>query len=192
MTPDNHPTRQEVLGAFAVEACHDRATLEKYLRAYPDYAEDLIDLSHELDRDVHEDEAPLSARDAALIDAAWLRHIGTEIKSISDPFAAMSATDLRNVALQLDIPRQVMAAFQEGRVLLSSVPRLFLTRMARAINSTVDILQRWLESSTNLELARSYKAEVKPSNVGQVSFERLLIEAGIPEDKRTELLSDGE
>lgn len=37
-----------VLFAFSVEPRHDRATLERYLRLYPELAEDLIDLAHEL------------------------------------------------------------------------------------------------------------------------------------------------
>jgi hypothetical protein len=39
---------EEVLLAFAVEPVRDRATLERYLELYPRFAEDLVDLSHEL------------------------------------------------------------------------------------------------------------------------------------------------
>lgn len=42
------PDRDHILYAFAIEPTHDRATLERYLRLYPDAAEDLIDLSLEL------------------------------------------------------------------------------------------------------------------------------------------------
>ena len=40
--------KESVLYAFAVEANHDRGTLERYLRGYPELAEELIDLSSEL------------------------------------------------------------------------------------------------------------------------------------------------
>lgn len=39
---------EDVLYAFSVEPKHDRQTLENYLRRYPELAEELIDLSHEL------------------------------------------------------------------------------------------------------------------------------------------------
>lgn len=66
--------REDVLNAFAVEGAPGRATLERYLRLYPEHAIDLIDLARELSHDDRDDDkAPLSAEDAALIDAAWAR-----------------------------------------------------------------------------------------------------------------------
>ena len=39
---------EDVLLAFSVEPFHDRTTLEHYLKHYPQFAEDLVDMSHEL------------------------------------------------------------------------------------------------------------------------------------------------
>jgi transposase len=39
---------ENVLYAFSVEPKHDRQTLENYLLRYPELADELIDLSHEL------------------------------------------------------------------------------------------------------------------------------------------------
>jgi hypothetical protein len=39
-------------------------------------------------------------------------------------------------------------------------------------------------------LARSYKSETKPDSTNQVSFEELLIEASVPEQRRAELLAE--
>lgn len=120
------PPREDVLDAFSVELRPDGETLERYLRAYPDYAEDLVDLSRELSRDLCDDEAPLSVEDRALIDAAWRRHAADPApKVVADPFAALSTDDLREVARQLDVPRQIVTAFRERRVILSSVPPTF-------------------------------------------------------------------
>ena len=46
------PSRESVLDAFAVESEPGRSTLERYLRLYPEYAGELIDLSRELSREV--------------------------------------------------------------------------------------------------------------------------------------------
>ena len=188
------PSREDVLDAFSVEPRPDRETLDRYLRAYPDYAEDLVDLSRELSRDLCEDEAPLSVEDLALIDAAWRRHAAASAPEVvTDPFAALSTADLREVARRLDVPRQILTAFRERRVILSSVPRRFLARLAEAVNSSVDKLEAlWSELVPTPALARSYKADAKPTAVEPVSFERLLIDAGVPEDKRAELMADAD
>ena len=41
-------------------------------------------------------------------------------------------------------------------------------------------------------LARSYKADGKPGVAGPVSFERLLIDAGVADERRTILVSDAD
>ena len=75
MSPaDARPSRESVLDAFAVESELSRSTLERYLRLYPEYAGELIDLSRELNREACDDTAPLSAADRVLVDAAWSQH----------------------------------------------------------------------------------------------------------------------
>ena len=51
---------EEVLESFSIENDVGKATLQKYLAAFPEYANDLIDLSREIARISIEDEAPLS------------------------------------------------------------------------------------------------------------------------------------
>ena len=156
------PSREFVLDAFAVESEPDRSTLERYLRLYPEYAGELIDLSRELSREVCDDTAPLSAADQALIDAAWSQHAAAPPAPAADPFAAMTVDDWRAVARRLDVPRQVVTALRERRISLVSIPRRFLQRFAEASRSSV----AQLESSwgpAQLAAARAYKADGKPS-----------------------------
>ncbi|RWK46535.1 MAG: hypothetical protein EOR47_25885 [Mesorhizobium sp.] len=185
------PSRESVLDAFAVEREPGRSTLERYLRLYPEYAAELVDLWRELSREVFDDAAPLSAADQALIDAAWSRHAATMPAATSDPFAALTVDDWRAVAQRLDVPRQVVTALRERRVALFSIPRRFLQRLAEAIGSTVT----QLESSWGLgqlSAARSYKADGKPAVGEQVTFEQVLIDAGVPAETRDRLLAEAE
>lgn len=183
------PSREAVLDAFAVEQEPDRATLERYLRLYPDYAAELIDLSRELSRDLHDDTAPLSAADRALIDAAWSQHATAAPGAAADPFAALTVDDWRAAAQHLDVPRQVVTALRERRVLLASIPQRFLRRLAEAIGSSVAQLESsW--SFAQPTVARSYKADAKPAVGDQVTFEQVLIDAGVPFEKRARLLSE--
>jgi hypothetical protein len=178
-----------VLDAFAVENEPGRSTLERYLRLYPEYAGELIDLSRELSREVCDDTAPLSAADQALVEAAWSQHAKAVPSAVADPFAALTADDWRAVARGLDVPRQVVTALRDRRVLLLSIPRRFLQRFAEATRSTLAQLEAsW--GPGQLAGARSYKADGKPTAGEQVTFEQVLIDAGVPAEKRAQLLAE--
>lgn len=183
------PSREDVLDAFAVEAVPDRATLESYLQLYPEYAAELVDLSRELDRERHEEMGPLTADDSKLLDAAWAQHATALPTAAADPFAALTADDWRAVAQRMDVPRQVVTALRERRVLLTSIPRRFFRMFADAIGSTIEQLDAsW--GSSQLAAARSYKADKKPAVGGQVTLEQVLIDAGVPTEKRARLLAE--
>lgn len=182
------PSRESVLDAFAVESDPGRSALERYLRLYPEYAGELIDLSRELSREACDDAAPLSGADQALIDAAWSQHAAAS-PAAADPFVALTVDDWRAVARSLDVPRQVVTALRERRVSLVSIPRRFLERFAEATRSSVAQLEAsW--GPGQLAGARSYKAEGKPTVGGQISFEQVLIDAGVPAEKRAQLLAE--
>ena len=183
------PSRESVLDAFAVESEPDRSTLERYLRLYPEYAGDLVDLSRELSREVCDDDTTLSTVDQRLIDAAWSQHAAAVPAPIADPFAALTVEDWRSVAERLDVPRQVVTALRERRVSLASIPRRFLGKFAEAVSSSVAQLElSW--GPAELAAARSYKADSKPIVGAQVTLEQVLIDAGVPAEKRARLLAE--
>ena len=83
---------EDVLDAFAVEPRHDRETLERYIREYPQFASELIDLSRELNRLVVENESPPSDKDRALMEKAW----NESIQPIApDPFTKLTISEFR-------------------------------------------------------------------------------------------------
>lgn len=191
MTPSaSHPSREDVLDAFAVEPNPGRATLERYLRNYPEYAAELVDLSRELARDHCRDEEPLSTKDQALIDLAWRRHVEAAPKAAADPLASLSVAEQRRIAACLDVPRQIVTAFRERRVIVASVPRRFLARFAAAVDSKIDLFISVLAPQPASSLTRSYKSDAKPGADEPVTFEQLLIDAGVPDEKRALLMAD--
>lgn len=183
------PSRESVLDAFAVESEPGQLTLERYLRLYPEYAGELIDLSRELSREACDDGAPLSSADQTLIDAAWSRHAAASPAAVADPFAALTVDDWRTIAQVLDVPRQVVTALRERRVSLVSIPRRFLATLAEAMRTSVVQLESSWEPAPLL-VARSYKADNKPTVGEQVTFEQVLIDAGVPADERARLLAE--
>jgi hypothetical protein len=184
---DSNPDREDVLYAFAVEPTAGRDTLERYLRDYPEYTDELIDLSYELSREVSEDETPLSEVDHALINWAWQQYVGAASKEVTNP---LSIAQQRELAQCLNVPRQVITAFRDRRVEIISVPLTFLERLADALNSTVEILTNVLVQSSSPDLARSYKADDRPAASRQVSFKQILTEANVPPEKQALLLTD--
>ena len=193
MSPaDARPSRESVLDAFAVESEPSRSTLERYLRLYPEYAGELIDLSRELNREACNDTAPLSAAYRASVDAAWSQHAAAVPARAADPFAALTVEDWRAVARVLDVPRQVVTALRERRVSLMSIPRRFLQRFAEETRSTLVQLEASWGPARQLAGARSYKADGKPTAGEQVTFEQVLIDAGVPVEKRSQLLAEAD
>ncbi|TOO75962.1 hypothetical protein CGH30_25765, partial [Vibrio parahaemolyticus] len=65
--------RDEVLYAFSVEPNKDSVTLEKYLREYPQYREELIDLSIEIFANPNQDFSPVSEGDSKEAELVWER-----------------------------------------------------------------------------------------------------------------------
>lgn len=192
MTVASRPSLEDVLNAFAVEDATDKNVLAKYIKDYPEYAEDLIDLSQEIHRTVLEDETELSAHDKGRIEAAWQRFSKEAPVAVADPLAALSVADIRQVAATLGIKRQVLAAFREHRVIVASIPARFLSRLAAAAKTTTEQLRQALSVPLALSPARSYKSDAAPEEGGLVTFERLLIDAGHSEAERSALMSEDE
>ena len=67
MNPNAHqPSREDVLDAFAVEPSHGREILERYLREYPHFSNELVGLSRELSRVPDVAERPMSLQEQAM------------------------------------------------------------------------------------------------------------------------------
>jgi len=187
----------EVLESFALEAESDAAALARYLRDYPQYAVALVDLSHEMAQQVPDEIAPLSPHDEAQIASAWSRFAASarsrakaEQGQVASVFEGRSAAEMKTLASVLGVPRQVVAAVRDRRVLPDTIPKGFLTRMAAAIDARIEDLIASLSGARSVTLAQSYKADTKPVLSGQVSFEQILIDAGVAEEIRSTILAE--
>lgn len=179
----------QVLELFAMEPHADGKVLQRYLREYPEYTLQLVDLSQEIYRFCTQDETPLSVEDRIYIDSAWSRIQSAPSKVVTDPLANLSVPKLREIAEVLDVPRQVIMAFRERTVIVTSIPTRFLTRLADLVDSNFNILRDNLALSPQ-SLSRSYKADGKPAEAVQVTFEQLLRDAGLSDEQIERLLMD--
>ncbi|MBL9187491.1 MAG: hypothetical protein JNK23_08450 [Opitutaceae bacterium] len=189
MNPEPVPSLQDVLEAYALELENDNATLERYIRAYPQYAPDLVEVSRELERPMDVSTAPLDAEDRTLVQNAWVQLNAIADSNATNSLLTLEPAKMRSIASSLGIPRQILSAFREGRVIVESIPRLFLEHLAEALGTPYEALRSSLARAPNLVPSRSYKADEKPITPQQVSFEQLLIDACVPPDKRAALLA---
>ena len=190
MTKGSAAQLEDILDAFSMEEALSKATLDRYLTAYPQFAEDLIDLSRELLRAEQPIDSELAPGDLAKIDAAWIKHSAAQPRAVTDPFASLSPTRSREIANELGIPRQVITSFRERRIQPTSVPGGFLLRFADALKVSVSDFLVWMALPPAQMLARNYKADNQPSAATQLSLEQALTDAGVSEADRARLLAD--
>jgi hypothetical protein len=189
MTGQAHdPSQEEVLDAFAVEPVHDRLTLERYLRAHPQYASALCELSLEFAR-TDLPERQLAADDEELVARAWSQRVALDGVPMINPIGALAPADRHTLARDLGIKTQVLSLFREGRIALETVPRQFLARFADLLETSVDALIRGLGVPAP-STAQAYKSDVRPSVEGCVSFERAIKASGASDDEVAALLLD--
>ena len=186
---NQHISREDVLRDFSVEFDSSKNTLRKYLIEFPEYANELVDLSLELSREV-DDSVPLTLDDQKSIESALDRfRIGLAQQS---EIVDIPPQRFSNAAKLLDLPKQVLIAFGGRRVELASVPLHFLNRLATVLQVTTAQLKAFLTLPPQIQPQRSYKSNVKPTAPSKVSFEKVLHDALIPEERIQKIMNKGE
>jgi hypothetical protein len=185
--PRETRAEEDVLEAFAMEAEHDRATLERYLRDYPEHASAVCELSFELNRtDLEERE--LDDSDELLVGRAWSDRVAASVEVVN-PLHALKPAEKRRLADTLNIRLQVLSLFREGRIIIETVPNYILAVIAGFVGSGLDEVKQGLRVR-GMAAARSYKSDRRPEPEQQVSFERALRDSGASDDEIAELMRD--
>ena len=187
MSASDRPELDDVLEAFMLDASEEGA-LARYLCEYPQFAGPLLQLAHEVRRDLPDEYPALDAAGRAAIEAGWVRLDAAWPAEARSLFAGRSPAEYGRVATELRVPRQLISALRDGRVILETVPGGFLRRLASALGGTIDELLASIGARP--ALARSYKAEQRPAPQEPVPFEQAMVEARVPEERRIEILAD--
>lgn len=184
---------EDVLLAFSVEPVHDQPTLDRYLALYPQYTEDLIDLSLDLRIEGRGISGASEDEDAFQRALEQLRGAGVVgARNSANPFDAFRGASFAALADTLRIPRSVLIAFRDRLVIASSVPQAFLARIARAAHTTVADLLAYLDLPPVVVGAVNYKADAKPASSQKVSFEALLDSSGVTSEQRADLYTSSD
>jgi DNA-binding Xre family transcriptional regulator len=192
MTSEDKPIEvDEVLESFMLEEVIDLATLNRYVNEYPQFATELIDLSREVSCMKGKPDYELTESDELLVREAWAAYSSTTPAAKADPLALLQPKELNKLASALQLPRQVLAALRERRVIVASMSAKFLDSLAKELACSVSALIEILSSSTAAEPAGSHKSDVKPQVAEKVDFARVLQDAGVDSSRVADLVASG-
>ena len=187
--------REAILYAFAVEPSHDRDTLERYLRQYPDLAEDLIDLSSEFRLSEVLGPSTASTVADASWEGAWQEFLACKPQKSAagkagNPFVRFRGEAFAGLATVLNVPRSFLTAFRDRLVVASSIPERFVRRFAEATNSSIESVRNYFALPPTAIVALEFKSDKKPSPQGQKTFEELVHSSDMTDEQRQVLLQD--
>ena len=182
---------ESVLESFLLEDEVDAGTLTSYLQRYPEFTTELTDLSREIACTSDYPNYVASEGDDALIAQAWKMHADTAPPAKVDPLALLQPKELNKLASALQLPRQVLAALRERRVIVASISAKFLDTLAEELACSVSALIEILSSPTAAEPAGSHKSDVKPQVAEKVDFARVLQDAGVDSSRVADLVASG-
>lgn len=178
MIPQPPPRLNEesVLLAFSIEPKHDRATLERYLKEYPEHADVLVELSLELwvDEARSNSDGTAIAASESLADQAWQKFQAvvaeSNVISASNPFAALDSAAFKALAKSLDVNNLLLTRLRDRAIDSTTIPLRFVRELATALGAHADNVISYLQSPPAMVSEHSFRSDGKPEIGSQMSF----------------------
>jgi hypothetical protein len=183
-------SEEEVLLAFAIEPCHDRDTLMRYVKDYPEYSTALADLSIELMIEETREEKEVIPSTTA-VSEAWQRFgnavgIGKN-KPVANPFSGLNAVQLKVVADKIGINKLLLVRLRDRGIDMATIPRRFVERAAIALGVTVESMKSYLSGPPCIVSDLSFRSDVKPIVTEQISFAKAVESSQLTAQQQAEL-----
>ena len=195
-TPKSFAADEEsVLMAFSMEPSHGRATLERYIRDYPQHAAALIDCSLDL---LHEppatDVTAIEVPDSA-VDKAWQRferavqHFDADV---ANPFAKLNTSGFKSLARSLDVSNLFLMRVRDRTIHAATIPTRFVEKLASALGATVQAVGTFLQGPPTMASGHAFRSSVKPSVGEQMTFDQAVATSQLTPEQQAPLkaLSD--
>lgn len=173
---------ENVLAAFAIEPLHDKATLDRYLTAYPDLRTAFLDLIIELEFNAPDD-SPLDL-ESELVSASWHRFADNSIERLT------ASAFTRDVATALAVKTTVVMQLRDRAVRVASIPMGFMSKLSKALGTGVAELTAYLSEPRSLASGASYKADGKPNLAPQMELTDLLAQCGHSPEEIAQLVDE--
>lgn len=186
---------ESVLDAFASETVHDRNTFERYIRKYPELAEELIDIAAEFRLSSEIAETEESVIDDRKLTTDWENFVAARQKqsvATLDPFEQHKGVAFAALAQELNVSRSLLVAVRDRLVVPSTVPAGFVCRLAKATSTSVESVRTYLAQGSRMPSGLAFKSNQKPAQQGQVVFRQLVENSELSESQRQVLLRECE
>lgn len=195
MNPNLNLSKEDVLYAFSIEPDRDSSTLEEYLRNYPQYKEDLVDLSIDLFLAPKSEDFSICRDTAADVDKSWEKfqsilnqpRENTQTSVPVDPFMKLSTQQFKNLARELNVNRAFLSRLRDRTIEYSSIPLKFVESIANALGIGVEALSAALDGVPRVSSTQSFKAKGKPSATSKISFKRAVEESSMSDQQKAQL-----
>ncbi|QEG01557.1 hypothetical protein Mal15_56340 [Stieleria maiorica] len=177
---------EEVLDAFSMELSHDRETLARYVESYPEYKNELIELSFEIRAVENEARLKPEAIDDPTFSSAWntLQAAGSSSARSTNPFRKFQGKKFASLCKSLGLPKAFVVAIRNRQVEFESLPERFLVAASTALESTLEDLKTFLREPPNVLQTLEFKADKKPQIAQQVTFQELIENTELTDEER--------
>jgi hypothetical protein len=184
--------RDAILYSFAVEPHHDRQTLERYIRQYPELAGDLIDLLSELRVTENHRVSNTNVTSDPGYEDAWKAFVASGPKparagKLANPFASFRGQAFTTLSVSSRIPRPILTALRDRLVEPSSIPDHIVQRLARVTDSAYEAVRMYLAEPPVIISAAQFTTQDNQSRSVLVNFEKLLEDSELTDQERADL-----
>jgi hypothetical protein len=190
-------TEQDVLFAFSEEENHDSATLDIYLKQYPEYREVLVALSVELlvsPVDEAAQEADVVSKES--IESAWSKFqsllspsdpISTRSSNVENPLVKLDQKSFISLAKSLGVSRAFLARLRDGTIVMATIPTKFIDSVSGALEVGSDTLRSALQAPPTISTQARFKSDRKPTAEAQMTFDEAIESSGLSEVQKEQM-----
>lgn len=188
---NSHPIEDDVLLAFSVEPTHDLATLERYLRRYPQFTAGLIDCSIELEHSPVPVEMPKVVTPATA--AAWDRFqaaMGMATSPAVNPFLRLDSRAFQAVAAELNMNVLLLIRLRDRAIRFATIPRSLIRMLAGKLGVGSDEMEDYMRGSPTLAGGNlQFKSAAKPATAAQIDFAEAVRISQLTDEQQKQLLT---
>jgi hypothetical protein len=185
------PIEDDVIYAYAVEPIHDLATLERYLRRYPQFAQGLIDCSIELDGAQTQGDSSTSITAASA--AVWNQFekaMGMVQSLPASPFGNLDSRAFRALAAELNMNVLLLMRLRDRAIRATTIPKQLVEMLARKLVVSPDSMDAYLRGLPTLAVSGvQFKSSAKPTAASQIDFAEAVRTSQLSDEQQKLLLA---
>ena len=160
--------RDDVLSAFAVEPNCNCETLDRYLKKYPQFTNELIDLSTELRLEESRPATSAEPIDDPGCEGAWttFASVAPNVSALANPFTKFRGQAFVSFCKSLRLPRSIVVALRDRLVEPASIPALLVEAISRLSDATSEAVQQYLSQQPTTMTTMEFLMIMIPANIG--------------------------